>query len=252
MATANFLTHAKHITHKTLDEEIILTFQVVLIGRDGLVVGSDRKMSFRSPTPDVRGYSAGAWQFAPSTKFVKSTDESVICACAGGPQAKSIANSIVLSCAPVVNESAIQWEEWLRHTSDAVVSNSVGDEVIVVRRNFPDHAIVLCREERTTGVLRIETALCTGTSLTARFLTQHLWQLDTVDNLERLALLSLAYAVKERPSEVGEGFDIMTLRTSGNVSWRHLEPNDSDIPKTLNAFDASTKKFLFPAKNKKP
>src|SRR5579863_9029294 len=87
-------------------KELLVTFQIALVGIDGLVVGSDRR-SLHFSSPDEPS-SEGAIQPDEVCKFIKSTDEDVICAHAGGPFSEVWARAIVTRCVPVKND--VDWK----------------------------------------------------------------------------------------------------------------------------------------------
>src|ERR1700676_3432632 len=51
-------------------EALEMTFQVVMVGSDGIIAGSDRKIGIRDTRTDELFNDAGPWQFSISTKFV--------------------------------------------------------------------------------------------------------------------------------------------------------------------------------------
>ena len=62
--------------------ELQMTFQVALIGSDGLIVGSDRRQVYSTPGTFE---NHGALQPGEICKFSKGPNEEIICAFAGGP-----------------------------------------------------------------------------------------------------------------------------------------------------------------------
>jgi len=230
---------------RTYEEDLSVTFQIGLVGCDGLVVGSDRRVLYRSPSPDLVGPNPAGCQSFPSTKFVKAQDESLVCACAGGPQSRSVATAVVADWPHCLGLSTAAWEDKLRITAESVQGNSVGDEIIIVRKDHPSRILVLNRNNRVAGIQPVETNICTGTATNARFLPIALWQPSTVSNLRWLALLTLGYAAKERPTEVGDGFDLMTLHSSSStITWERFEPNDPAIVDLVREFSALGREFL--------
>jgi hypothetical protein len=234
-------------TWQSYEESPTMTFQVALIGCDGLVVGSDRRVLFRSPSPDLVGPRPAAWQSLPGTKFIKSEDDTLVCACAGGPQSRSIATAFIAEWEQCRTARQIEWENRLRTTAEAVLGNSVGDEIIVVRKDQPARVLIVTRNNRDVGIQPIESTICTGTALNARFLSAFLWQPTTaVSGLRRLALLSLGCAAKERPGEVGDGFDLMTLEAATNrMTWETFQPDDPYIKHLINLVSGNVRQSLF-------
>jgi hypothetical protein len=120
----------------------------------------------------------------------------------------------------------------------------VGDEVIVVRKATPDHAILINRQDQLASACQVEERPCTGVPVTARFLTQHFWEPSSVAALRNLALLTLDYAAHERPTEIGNGFDLMTL-VRGTVTWERYTPNDRRIEDVRCAFSRGVQQLIF-------
>jgi hypothetical protein len=237
MQTATFLTQ-QFQTDDPLTEDMLMTFQVALIATDGIIVGSDRRIAVKSGQSGPHG----DWQFMAGSKFVTTQDESVICAGAGGPQAQTIAQAIVNRGNP--GQTYAAWCESLRQIAESVSGNSVGDEVIVVRKNALD-AVLVNRNTKLASTSQIADRICTGVTATGRFLTQHFWESTHVDQLKKLALVVLDYAAKERPTEVGEGFDLMLLR-AGTVTWERYGPDDERIRAIREGFQTSVRSWLFP------
>jgi hypothetical protein len=187
------------------DEEIA-TFQVVLIGNDGVVVGSDRRqISVRHAQYGARDAALGVTAQSDSAfKFKKNPDESIICSYAGGPLASAMARSIASSCQPTRDETA--WEVALvRAASEAVgieQSESL-DEVVVVRRNTPTTAWLVRRElTRTPQIEIVNEKRCIGANLYAGFLPARYWKPLPVQKLKQLALFCLSGCFS-KPLQVG-------------------------------------------------
>ncbi len=213
-----------------------MTFQVALVGTDGVLIGSDRRAAIKS------GQSArrSDWQFTAGTKFITKQDESVICAAAGGPQAQTIAQAIINRGEPM--QTYPVWCESLKKIAESVPGNSTGDEVLVVRKDVPD-LVLLNRDNRVGATSKIEDRICTGVTATSRFLTQHFWERVSVERLKSLALLTLDYAASERGSEVGFGFDLMVLK-AGTVRWERYQENDERIRNIREGFQAGVRKLV--------
>ena len=213
-----------------------MTFQVALVGTDGIIVGSDRRIA-------MMGAQSGRkpeWQFIVGSKFVFTKDESVICFGAGGPQAQNIAQAIVNHGDP--SQTYTSWCESLRNIAESVPGNSVGDEVLVVRKSVPD-VILVNRDGRIAGTSKISDRICTGVTATVRFLTQHFWEPAPVESLKNFALLVLDYAARERSSEVGFGFDLMVLER-GIIKWERYEPDDERIRTIHERFQTGVGRLL--------
>src|SRR5258708_8658755 len=214
-AIANSSYEHKGEKHHQPAPEDAVTFQVVLIGSDGLVVASERMDNYGTPCSPGEGT---AWQRSRTKKYFESEDGSVICFSAGGPSVRDIARSIALKCRTVDCEgkqlSLLQWEDSLKNVADEVVRLgrlALPDEIIIVRRDVRDAAwLVVKHEESLTTVSQVSEWRCTGDNSAARFLPWHLWISTSVRELKCLAVLAIGYAHQENPSAVSEEFDVMT------------------------------------------
>jgi hypothetical protein len=203
MQSAVAVSSFQHESRKRhlLEPENAVTFQIVLIGSDGLVVASDRMESYA--TPGQLGESP-AWQRAKTTKYFKSEDASVICFSAGGPLTRDIGRAIASRCRTTSGELA--WEESLKSVADEVVrlgQLAPPDEIIVVRNDVLDTAWLVVKHENSLSTVgKVSEWRCTGDNSAARFLPWHLWTKAPVRELKWLAVLALSYASKENPSGV--------------------------------------------------
>ena len=222
-------------------EEQPVTFQIALVGSDGLVVGSDQKAVF-GRTVD------GKLQFPQQLhqkKYFTSDDGSVTCFAAGGHAAMNLAVKIVSLCDPVKLPSESRWTDLVRQlAASEMAPYSTPDELLVVRRDTATAFWLVSR--RTAGdtntiagqkhvyqtVQKISEHVSTGASVAAKFLPQHLWKPNkSIAELKKLALLTMSYAAREEPSFVGPPFDIMTLDKGEIIEWSENDPiNDKFQP----------------------
>jgi hypothetical protein len=220
---------------ESVDEELSMTFQIALVATDGIILGSDRKIHVKS-VEDKRAH----FQFTEGDKIVFSRDNSVICGIAGGPQAQRLADKIAAEAKP--DQSPANWRNSLRTLAELVKGNSQYDEVLVIRSNVPDIALVN-RTGTDIGVLGINDRICTGIPATARFLIQHFWRPDPAELLKRLVLLALDYAAKERPSEVGFGFDLVIA--TDQVRQEAYYPDDPVIVSIREEFGYAVRRAIY-------
>jgi len=89
-----------------------VTFQVALVGTDGILLGSDRLALYYTPLPT----GGQATQRTETTKFRKSDDRSVICFFAGSGFAGDLAQTIA---APFKGNSLLEWETPLRNIASS-------------------------------------------------------------------------------------------------------------------------------------
>jgi hypothetical protein len=236
-------TECPTILPDCFEEETGMTFQVAIVGSDGLIVGSDRKVSFMSP----KSGSKADWQSVSSPKFVKREDDSVVCFNAGGSRSRSIARAII-DRADATESLVSRWENSLIAIADSLpAENSFNDEVLVIRKNVPDVALIsVARVSNAAQVLMIVDRMCTGVAVTARFLTQHFWKPAPVVTLKRLALLTLDYAAREQPNSVGNGFDVLTVTHTG-AHWENYSANDERIEQVRQAFQFAALEVIYPS-----
>jgi hypothetical protein len=206
-----------------------MTFQVVLIGSDGLLIGSDRKLIPRAPSiPEDPPFL----QPDEQRKFICSADESVICAYSGDIQAQRLARSIV--AAPDLTMSDLNWLSHLDTLARNASAPGYYQKLIVVRKGNRDHAIVVSFNYHA---MRIDTRQCVGVQSSACFLTNRYYNKNlSVKELRRLALLTLEYGAKDFPTTVGEGYDLAFITEDG-VEWENYAPDDERIVAIRESFD---------------
>jgi hypothetical protein len=214
-----------------------MTFQVVMFGIDGLLVGSDRKAGTR--TFDGRDY-----QFQPGSKFCENPQRTVLCLFAGGPQAKAIADIITVECNPSESNLAA-WHCCLRVAAEKIKARSVGDEILVIRPSIPDIVLVSKRDTDATVGPPLTEKLCIGVYAHSRFLVEHFWRPAPLSELRKLMLVTLAYAAKERPESVGDGFDIFTIK-AGKYEMETVLPDALEVARASNQMSEAIGGVLFP------
>jgi len=218
------------------EEELEMTFQIALVGSDGLVVGSDRKMAYR--TQEQNGKAN--WQFSDSDKFTQNTDGSIVCFFAGGPHAKSVADLVVTKCDP--SQNLPEWHNSLRETAQTIRAHSQGDEIIVVRSQQRDVCLIN-KVGDAASLSPIDGARCTGVIAKCRFLVEAFWERASVQGLRHLALVAMQYAACERSESVGLGFNLLVLE-DGNVKWEKYTENDDRILSICDQFQHQIRQSL--------
>lgn len=228
-----------------------MTFQVALIGTDGLIVGSDRRSIYYSPMGPDDSYTSV--QPDENSKFVKASDKSsVICAFAGSPFAVSLAEKIAYSMGYREAENDFERGEALNaiaHSLDPL-EGMLKDEVLIIRKENLASVTVIARKGHGS-VTRGEasTWICTGNnSVPARFVPWHFWERRPVAELESLALLTLSCAVHEEKSMIGGGFDFIILTAQG-FSEKHFDGNDPRIDAIRESFESSGKSAIYASSN---
>jgi hypothetical protein len=206
-----------------------MTFQVMIVGADGIALGSDRLACEYSPyqRPDAsRGSTVR--QITEGTKILVSADKSIVCAHAGSNASREMAEAIAADAC----ESDLPETEWITLAKRLVNSISttlptVREEVLVIRRSVVLSAFKVVREYATTAtIMTVKKYICAGdVSSSARFIPTHLWTEDMgTEALRRLALLEVVAAHRENPSSVGEGYNVALLRKNSPVSLESFSP----------------------------
>jgi hypothetical protein len=208
---------------RPLPEECV-TFQVVLIGRDGLVVGSDRRALYVTPVPGENPI----YQRTEQPKFKKNKSQSVVCFYAGGADSAQQASNITHRV--TLHEDDDLWadsiEREAKHTH-RVLRKDVMNEILVLRKDRPQMAWLVKSLPPETIISQITTTFCTGTYSDARFLASRLYRTGLpIAKLSNLALLTLTYAAKDNSGNIGGSFDIMTMDSDGRFRFEHYEPSE--------------------------
>jgi hypothetical protein len=213
-------------------EEQRMTFQIAMVGCDGLVIGSDRRAQYaesgipRFPQP------------ISQQKFFVSESQSITCFAAGGVTAINLARKITIDCDLPLGTKGASESEWMQNVYAAAATppdlppNSLvsqgEDEILIVRRDVTNAFWLLLRRPRVIPIptiTKVMDRICTGCKTAALFLPAHLWTRDMNTHcLQKLATLTLSYATQEDPSSVGPPFDIMTLDNTGHITWSENEP----------------------------
>jgi hypothetical protein len=204
-----------------------MKFQVVLVGSDGLLVGSDRKMPVRPR------FSNEPAPFDEPRKFIRSDDGSIICACSGELESQIFARSLVDTPNLAMGDG-----EWQVHL-DSLARNTwvIGvHQLIVVRRGSPDHALWVLLGEHGCAT-RIDSIQCVGTPSTASFLNANYFPKCSTRNLKTLAYLALDYAAAELPFSATAEYDLVSI-TNTAVEWETYAPNYEHIAAVRQTFRA--------------
>jgi hypothetical protein len=209
---------------RMLPEEHV-TFQVALVGSDGVVIGSDRKVLHVTPVEDENPI----YQRTEQPKYKKDKLETVACFYAGGADSAKQASNILRAS---VRKDADSWEsvaEDAARQTHRIARKDFLNEILIVRKDA-QHTIWLLKSNPPDAVIcTITTHFCTGTYSDARFLVSRLWRPGLpVAKLKNLALLALAYATKDNSGNIGGSFDIMTMGSDQQFRFEHYELSEVD------------------------
>jgi hypothetical protein len=205
-------------------EERPMTFQVTLIGSDGVIVGSDRKQIHY--TPSAPG-ALGALQPDLITKFSRSKNDDVVCAYAGESSARSIADAIVSLPECSMKVTDFEWRIAIKKAGESVQERGPQDEVIVIRKDTLKRAYLANSYSAPTEVC---SCISTGNhGYPARFLLCHFYEKLPIAELRKLALLTLHCASIESEGRIGGGFDLMLWKEGGIPDFQPIEENNPSI-----------------------
>lgn len=205
-------------------EENPVTFQIAMVGADGIVVGSDRKCTF----PTRPGFRENpAHQSFEANKYAEN--EKLVCFFAGSPVSSKLAREFTSKyCGDF--SSTVEWENDTVHTAEEITRSynlPLFEELIIVRNEVRDRFWLLRKFSNASAhIEQVMNYVCTGDNSPARFLPAHLYSRSRICELRTLALLTLCYASEENPTGVGLGFDIMCLTADGKRAWSSFEASD--------------------------
>jgi len=204
-----------------LEEELCMTFQVAMVGRDGLVLGSDRRMRI---LPCIQDGERGYARYASQSKLRINDEKTAIVACAGADRSWLIGEQIVAKFDPEM--SLIRWADYLKEQCESREDKPSRDQILVIRCDTPDKFwwLSIGREMK-----QFEDKTSSGLPLAAEYFLQRFYRTNMeIRFLEKLALLTLDCAALEAPDSVGCGYDLMTLR-NGKPHFQTYKPDCSEI-----------------------
>jgi hypothetical protein len=185
--------------NESFDEELQMTYQIAMVGSDGVLLGSDRRMFNRGPSADPTSLYV---QYDAQSKFIGS--DHVICACSGDQRSARIAREIVAECDPQLSDNA--WQSALDKKAEMPELRGHA-ELLIVRKHRSDHAVWMVAGPNGYTA-RIGEKKCIGGNSSAYFLIQRFYKKSSIRLLRNLALLTLEYAHLEFPTSVGDGYEL--------------------------------------------
>jgi hypothetical protein len=175
-------------------------------------------------------------QATRQAKYFVNDNQSLVCFAAGGAASPNLARRIAWECDPASKLKGISESEWElavhRIASTETLPYPVPiDDLLIIRADVTDAFWLVSRRIVGQNVIfasilkLLKRHHCTGANTDALFLPRHLWTENrSVEELKRLAVLTLSYAAQEQPQSVGPPFDIMTLDKSGHITWTEHRP----------------------------
>jgi hypothetical protein len=230
------------------EEELQMTFQVALVGTDGIILGSDRRLIYSISPTEGNHYAPN--QFGEGRKFAVRSDDSLICAYAGSPSSRPTAQGIANAQEYSASLSDYQMEQLILSKSRDMQGQRWGrDEVLVARASDLQKVLLMARWPQGDPTFNEFTCWVTtgNNSLPARFVLEHFFECRPVAQLEQLAILTLSCAASENPYAIGGGFDLMFLSATG-VEWKTYPPGDERVEQVRARFDGGAKSVLYPPK----
>jgi hypothetical protein len=185
--------------NEPLDEELQVTYQIALVGSDGVLLGSDRRMFNRGPSTDPASLYV---QYDAQSKFIDS--DHVVCACSGDQRSARIAREIVAECDPLLSDNA--WQSALDKKAEMPELRGHA-ELLIVRKHRADHAVWMVAGPNGYTA-RIGEKKCIGANSSAYFLIQKFYKKSPIRLLRNVALLALEYAHLEFSTSVGDGYEL--------------------------------------------
>jgi hypothetical protein len=233
----------------TMDAENSVTFQIALVGCDGIVVGSDQRSAI---SLTVNGLTCT--QTVNQRKFWISDDGSIACFASGQALVVNLAQDIASKCNPE-GLTELQWINAVREiAADATITYPTPDSILILRRDTinafwslqrravgtPDE-IAAGHGHINTRVDKMNQHFCIGAAM-AQFLPCHLWEPTmTIAQLKTLALLTLSYAAEESSSSIGAPFDIVTIDSQHGFQSSVIEhPTHRPFQERFRQFFAAT------------
>lgn len=225
-------------------EDLDMTFQIALVGNDGVVVASDRLFVERG----LAGHLATlrhSFQRQTATKIHESHDKKVVCAYAGGPYAETIARRIVTGCNPA-QLSDVEWRNRLELAIKEVndYADNTVDEILVCRTDQLSVLKITRQRNEDPGFMAITEFACSGVDSHARVLPKISWGVDMdLAQLSHLAAVTIAHAHEEFPSLVGGGADILTIDKMGHIEKKQF--TQEEIDRTRIDFSRKIREVIF-------
>jgi hypothetical protein len=202
-----------------LTNETDMTFQVLLIGNDGVVLASDRLFRTRG----LRGLTEQrrtSYQPTLGTKIYVTDDKLALCMFAGSPYSEKIARHIATTCCP----SGLSDSHWRNMLEIAVKSvtdydEQSPDEFLVVRVDNMTAVKIFRQSGDVTPPTPIEDGfMWSGRETDAIIVPKLFWRSGmTCAQLRTLAIVSITQASIEAPQLVGGGINVVVVSTDQSV-----------------------------------
>jgi len=192
-----------------------MSLHVPLVGPDGIVVVNDTKVL----EPVIGADPVPEYQFNSDSKFLLNLEQGIVCAVAGSFEAIRIAKNIVgkTELSPLTDlESHQAWRQKLEQTAGKIrMPKEGGAEITILRIDSLKMRWKLAKfHGHAASCTPVHDRTHMGNRSSARFIPQHLWQHQKVQDLKKLGLLTLAFAEREN-SLIGGDYEVLSLTDAG-------------------------------------
>jgi hypothetical protein len=219
------------------EEELRMTFQVGLVGRDCLLLGSDRKQRV---TPTIFRVEEQYSEFIGQQKMKVNSERTIAVACSGSDVVWESAEK-VLSAEGATSTSA-EWLEKMIKIGESRPATSWRDKILVLRSGHAGEFIRIDMGERT---LEIKDKITSGLPLAATyFLKRYYRQSLRFEALRKLALLVLDCGAQESPENVGYGYDLLAIRNGTIQPVETVQEDSHEIIEIRSRMESAIKDIL--------
>src|SRR5271165_3048528 len=189
-------------------DDFAMTFQIVLVGKDGIVLGSDRLFAERGLRALLQKQRT-TLQRTTGTKICTAADNAVVCSFAGGPYSETIARRIVTDCNPL-GRSDIDWRNCLEVAAKNITDyeEHIVDEVFVIRTDNRSVVKIIRQQKDDPTFTPVTGHMFSGIETDAIIVPKLFWRADMeCDELRTLAVVAVVLASQEAPHLIGGGID---------------------------------------------
>ena len=219
-----------------------MTFQIGLIGTNGILLASDRRQIYSISSTEQNPYAPN--QPGEVSKFLWSANCDLICGFAGSPTSRDVARGLAESTSLGSLPNLPLESEVERISNERSQPMGPRDEIMIVRRSDISRIKLLSRWPHVTRLTDITEWITTGdNSGPARFFLHHFYEKRSIAELKRIALLTLTYASLENPSGIG-GYEMWAV-TSDGIELCPFEQFLAQADKARGEIESVVRKVIF-------
>lgn len=211
-------------------DDFDMTFQVLLIGDDGIVLASDRLFRTRG-LREMMEAKRPSYQPTLGTKIYISDDNLTICSFAGGPYSEKIARRIVTTCCP----SGLSEPHWINAIEAAAkgiteYSEQLSDELLVIRADNVTALKLIRQQSDDPTPTPIDSCMYAGLETDAILIPKLFWRSNIkCERLRTLAIVSITQASIEAPHLIGGGVDVVVVSADRRVEQSQYNQAEADV-----------------------